>query len=227
LISPPGTRYPAHPDICLTNEEAMTDQTGAKPEEQTASPEPATAPPDARTEAADTAKLQAEIADLKDRLLRTLAELENVRRRSAREVQDERTYAVTSFAREILGIGDNLQRTIEALPKEGAEAESPVVKSLVEGVAVTAREFLKVLGKFKIRRLEPLGERFDPNFHQAMYEVPSADVASGTILEVMQAGYAIGDRVLRPALVAVAKGGPRTAPTTPPPHEAEPEPPAA
>jgi len=203
-------------------------ETGAKPDEQAAAPESAATTPANQndTGAPDAARLQAEIADLKDRLLRTLAELENVRRRSQREVQDERTYAVTAFAREILGIGDNLQRTIEALPKEGAEAESPVVKSLVEGVAVTAREFLKVLGKFKIRRLEPLGERFDPNFHQAMYEVPSPTVPTGTIVEVMQDGYAIGDRTLRPALVAVAKGGPRTAPP-PPPEEPDPEPPAA
>lgn len=205
-------------------------ETGAKPDEQAAAPESAATTPANQndTAAPDPARLQAEIADLKDRLLRTLAELENVRRRSQREVQDERTYAVTAFAREILGIGDNLQRTIEALPKEGAEAESPVVKSLVEGVAVTAREFLKVLGKFKIRRLEPLGERFDPNFHQAMYEVPSPTVPTGTIVEVMQDGYAIGDRTLRPALVAVAKGGPKTAPPPPPEEtDSEPDPPAA
>lgn len=225
----------------------MTDQSGAEKQENAASPEPADATSPAGTAsagaasagaaqggaapanqneaaAADSARLQAEVADLKDRLLRTLAELENVNRRRRIEVADAGTYAVTSFAREVLAIGDNLQRTIEALPREGADAESPVVKSLVEGVAVTAREFLKILGKFNVRRLEPLGERFDPNFHQAMYEVPTPNVPNGTIVEVHQAGYAIGDRTLRPALVGIAKGGPKT---TPAPSDATPEPPSA
>lgn len=196
----------------------MNEQTGAEKKGETASPEPGVEPtaPDNQNQAtgADIAKLEAEIAELKDRLLRTFAELENVRRRSERERADERVYAVTSFAREILGVGDNLQRTIEALPKDGAEAESPVVKSLVEGVAVTAREFLKILGKFNVRRLEPLGERFDPNFHQAMNEVAAPDVPSGTVVQVHQDGYAIGDRTLRPALVGVAKGGPKAAAKT-------------
>jgi molecular chaperone GrpE len=196
----------------------MSEQTGSKPDAKTGpeadAPEgaaPATPSADNQN-AADTAKLAAENADLKDRLLRTLAEIENVRRRTRIEVDDARTYSVNRFATEILSIGDSLQRTLDALPKEGAEAESPVVKALVEGVAVTAREFLKVLGKFNIRRLEPLGERFDPHFHQAMYEVPSPDVPTGTVVEVMQDGYAIGDRTLRPALVAVSKGGPRQSP---------------
>ncbi len=222
----------------------MTDQSGAEKQEKAASPGPAdaaspaaAAPADAaqagaapgnqNEAAADTAKLQAEIADLRDRLLRTLAELENVNRRRKIEVVDASTYAVTSFAREVLAIGDNLQRTIEALPKEGADAESPVVKSLVEGVAVTAREFLKILGKFNVRRLEPLGERFDPNFHQAMYEVPTPNVPNGTIVEVHQAGYAIGDRTLRPALVGIARGGPKTAPAPTASQDATPEPPSA
>jgi molecular chaperone GrpE len=154
--------------------------------------------------------LQAEAADLKDRLLRAHAEVENIRKRSEREKEETAKYAVTRFARDIVNVGDNFQRAIDAVPA-GAAEQDPALKSFLEGVTMTERELLNVLERHGVTRIEPLGQRFDPNFQQAMFEVQNPDVAEGTVVDVMQAGYAIGDRCLRPALVAVAKGGAKQA----------------
>ena len=132
--------------------------------------------------------------------------MENVRRRTEREKKDTARYAISNFARDVLTIGDNLKRAIDHVPAEAA-AEDPALKSFLEGVELTERELLNMLERHGVTRIEPLGERFDPNCHQAMYEVDNTDVPEGTVVEVMQAGYTIGDRCLRPALVAVAKGG--------------------
>ena len=148
--------------------------------------------------------LQVENADLKDRLLRAAAEMENMRRRFEREMADARQYAMTGFAREVLSIGDNLGRALGAVP-EGAREEGETIKTLLEGVEMTERELLRVLDKHGVKRLKPEGERFDPNFHQAMFEVEHDEAPHGTVVEVIQPGYSIGDRVLRPALVGVAK----------------------
>jgi molecular chaperone GrpE len=162
--------------------------------------------------AQEAAALAKENAELKDRVLRTLAEMENLRRRTEREVADSRTYAITSFARDLVGVADNIQRALDAVRDSGAVLEGPA-KALVDGVELTERELLKVLEKNGVKKFDPKGEKFDPNLHQAMFEVPDARVPSGSVVQVIQPGYAIGDRVLRPALVGVSKGGPKTAPT--------------
>ena len=161
---------------------------------------------------ADLDALIAENADMRDRLLRAMADMENLRRRTEREKADTARYAISNFARDVLTVGDNLKRTIDHVPAEAA-AQDPALKSFLEGVELTERELLNVLERHGVTRIEPLGQRFDPNTQQSMYEVPNADVPEGTVVEVMQAGYTIGDRCLRPALVAVAKGGAKTAPT--------------
>ena len=167
--------------------------------------------PAAETEAAapadPAAALAREAADLKDRLLRSLAEMENLRRRTERQVDDARVYGIANFARDIVGVADNMRRALDAVAPELRETADTAVKALIEGVELTERELLKVLEKHGVKKLEPLGNRFDPNLHQAMYEVPDPSVPAGTVTQVVQAGYTIGDRVLRPALVAVAKGG--------------------
>jgi molecular chaperone GrpE len=162
--------------------------------------------------------LQAEVADLKDKLLRTLAEMENLRRRTEREVADQRQYAVTAFARDMLTVGDNLRRAIEAVPKEVREGGDRTLASLIEGVEVTERGLEQSLTKFGVKRLTPKGQKFDPGFHQAMFEVESADLPPGTVVEEMQAGYAIGERVLRPALVSVSKRAKKTVEPAPGPE---------
>lgn len=151
------------------------------------------------------AALMAEAADLKDRLLRAAAEMENRARRAEREIADARQYAVTGFAREIVQVGDNLRRAIESVPPADQAERPPALGTLLEGIEATERVFLHVLTKHGVRRLEPRGEKFDANFHQAMFETEGGDAPPGTVTNVLQPGYAIGERVLRPALVSVAK----------------------
>jgi molecular chaperone GrpE len=158
------------------------------------------------------AALAKEVADYKDKLLRALADMENLRRRTDREVADTRAYAVTSLARDMVGVADNMRRALEAAGDAGMVVEGPG-KALLEGVELTERELLKVLEKHGIKRFDPQGAKFDPNLHQAMFEVPDANVPSGSVVQVIQPGYMIADRVLRPAMVGVSKGGPRTAPS--------------
>jgi len=148
-----------------------------------------------------------EAAESRDKMLRTLAEMENLRKRTAREVADARLYGITGFARDVLDIADSLQRALDAVPVETRESADPMLKTLIEGVELTERSLLNVLEKNGVKKFDPSGEKFDPNFQQAMYEVPDASVPPGTVVQVVQAGYMIGERVLRPALVAVAKGG--------------------
>jgi molecular chaperone GrpE len=154
-------------------------------------------------------KFAREASDLKDKLLRSLAEMENLRRRTEREIADSRAYAVASFARDILAVADNMARALQAPAAELRQSGDAGVKALLEGVELTERELMKVLEKHGVRKFEPHGEKFDPNLHQAMYEVAEPLLPAGTIAQVVQAGYMIGDRVLRPALVALAKGGPK------------------
>jgi molecular chaperone GrpE len=153
-----------------------------------------------------------EVAELKDKVLRTLAEMENLRRRTEREIADGRAYAITSFARDLVGVADNIRRSLDAASDAGVVSDGPA-KALVDGVELTERELLKVLEKNGVKKFDPQGSKFDPNLHQAMFEVPDAKVPSGFVVQVIQPGYMIADRVLRPALVGVSKGGPRTAPT--------------
>jgi molecular chaperone GrpE len=158
--------------------------------------------------------LTREVAEARDKVLRTLAEMENLRRRTTKEVADARSYGIASFARDVLDIADNLQRALDAVPAEAREAADPGLKALIEGVELTERSLLSTLEKNGVKKFDPSGERFDPNFQQAMYEVPDSSAPAGTVTQVVQAGYMIGDRILRPALVGVSKGGAKPAPTT-------------
>jgi molecular chaperone GrpE len=162
-------------------------------------------PDDPETGSAEA--LAKEVAETRDKMLRTLAEMENLRKRTSREVADARTYGISGFARDVLDIADNLQRALDAVPAEAKESAGPGLKALIEGVELTERSLLNALEKNGVKKFDPSGEKFDPNFQQAMYEVPDASVPAGTVVQVVQAGYTIGERVLRPALVAVAKGG--------------------
>jgi molecular chaperone GrpE len=146
-------------------------------------------PAAASVSAADqTAALAREAADLKDRLLRTLAEMENLRRRTDREIADSRQYAVASFARDLLGVADNMQRALGTLSADFRDQADPVIKSHIEGVELTERELLKVMEKHGIRKFDPQGQKFDPNLHQAMMQVPDPSVPDGTVVQVMQPG---------------------------------------
>jgi molecular chaperone GrpE len=156
------------------------------------------------------AELEAERTDLRDKLLRTLADMENLRRRTEREATDARTYAVTSFARDMLTVADNIRRALESAPQGEGQTDG-ALKALIEGIELTERDLLKTLERHGVKRLDPEGSKFDPNMHQAMFEVPNDTVPAGTVIQVIQTGYAIGERVLRPALVGVAKGGPKPA----------------
>ena len=153
--------------------------------------------------------LAKELAEAKDRTLRTLAEMENLRKRTTREIADARIYGITAFARDVLDIADNLQRALDAVPAEAKAAADPGLKALIEGVELTERSLLNTLEKNGVKKFDPTGERFDPNFQQAMYEVPDPSVPAGTVVQVVQTGYKIGERILRPALVGVSKGGAR------------------
>ena len=153
--------------------------------------------------------LKAEVAALKDRILRTMAEMENLRRRTEKEVADAKSYGVSSFARDMLTVADNLQRAQVSLPAEARGDLSTAVKSFIEGVELTERDFLSRLARFGIKPMETTGQRFDPNRHEALFELPDPSVPSGTIVKEVETGYTIADRVLRPAKVGVARGGPK------------------
>lgn len=153
--------------------------------------------------------LAAERDELKDKYLRLAAEMDNLRRRTARDVRDARTYSVSNFARDMLAVSDDLRRALDAIPAEARETADAGLKALMEGVELTERSMLSALERHGVTRLSPAGQKFDPNFHQAMFEVPNPDVPNNTVVEVVQDGYVIGDRVLRPAMVGVAKGGPK------------------
>ncbi len=160
-------------------------------------------------------KLAAENEDLKDRALRLAAEMENLRRRTAREVSDARSYAIANFARDLLAVSDNLRRALDAIPAEAKSGDDAGFRALIEGVEMTERDMLSKLERHGVKKIEPEGERFDPNFHQAMFEVPNPDVPANTVVNVVQTGYVIGERVLRPAMVGVSRGGPKAPAETP------------
>jgi molecular chaperone GrpE len=187
----------------------MADET-KKPDQEPAAggqaPAGEPAPAGAEAPATDVAALEGQIAELTDRLLRAHAEMDNLRKRTERDKEDMAKYAITKFARDVLSVGDNLQRAIAAVPA-GAAEEDPALKALIDGVAMTEREFLNALERHGVKRLYPAGEPFNPHLHQAMTEVEDREVAPGTVVQVYQPGYILEDRVLRPAMVIVAKGG--------------------
>jgi molecular chaperone GrpE len=184
--------------------------------------EPAPVEPSAEAAAAQPAPdpfavveaLNAENAQLKDRVLRVLAEMENLRRRTEREVADAKAYGVSSFARDALSFADNLARALESVPQAAHDSAEGPIKALIEGVELTARDFESMLGRHGVKKLDPQGQKFDPNFHQAMFEAPDESVPAGMVCQVVQSGWTIGERVLRPALVGVSKGAAKAAPKT-------------
>tara|TARA_R110000868_G_scaffold11751_11_gene57324 strand:- start:1230 stop:1874 length:645 start_codon:yes stop_codon:yes gene_type:complete len=162
-------------------------------------------------EAADTddpaAGPEAEIAELKDKLLRALADMENLRRRAQKDREDALKYSAANFARDMLSVGDNLRRAIESIPEEG-DPDGAALVAFIEGVALTEKDLLSALERHGIKKIEPMGEKFDPQFHEAMFEIPSPDADNGTVLQVIETGYVIHDRLLRPAKVGIAKAVP-------------------
>lgn len=175
----------------------------------TAQPENTGASPGATSPDSQEAlkKLESENTDLKDRLMRALAETENVRRRAERDLEDMRQYAVTNFAGDMLRVADNLERALDSVPAEVREGGG-AVKALIDGVELTEKEMLRSLNKHGVQPLHPLGERFDPNFHEALFEAYDPSVPSGTVNKIVETGYTIGSRLLRPAKVGVTSGGP-------------------
>jgi molecular chaperone GrpE len=197
------TQTPTRPEPA---DAAATDET-----ETTAATEAAQADSQTPDIGAVIAALEAEKTELKDKVLRTLAEMENMRRRTEREVADARTYGVTGFARDMLTVADNIRRALETIPEELRAGSEGPIKALLEGIELTERDFLKTLERHGVRKLDPAGQKFDPNLHQAMFEIEEPNMPNGTVVQVVQSGFVIGDRVLRPALVGVSKGGPRPA----------------
>ena len=189
----------------MVDESNTSENQQDQPAAETAQPAEATLSPEAMI-----AALNAEAVILKDQLLRAVAETENTRRRLTRERDETAKFAASNFARDILSVADNLRRAIEAIPAEALVGDESL-KSLYEGVAATERQLEAAFAKHNIRRIFPEGEKFDSNLHQAMFEVPGTDKPQGTIVQVLQAGYVMHDRLLRPAMVGVAKGEPRPA----------------
>ncbi|CAO3352808.1 nucleotide exchange factor GrpE [Azospirillum sp. A26] len=182
-----------------------------KPADATVEPTEATADTAAnQTDAGSpedrVAKLEAEVASLKDQLLRAMAETENTRRRAQRDREDASKFAVSSFAKELVSVADNLRRALDAVPAEGREQDD-VLKGLAVGVEATERQLFAAFDRAGIKKLDPAGEPFDPNFHQVMFEIENTGKAAGTVVQVLQPGYTIHGRLLREAMVGVAKGG--------------------
>jgi len=180
---------------------AVAPGAGGEAPSQPAAAEPAPPTPEARL-----AELEGQIADLTDRLLRAHAEMDNIRKRSEKEKSDTQKYAVTRMASDLLSVGDNLQRAMAAVPAGAADAD-PALKALLDGVSMTEREYLNVLSRHGIKPIAAKGETFNPHLHQAVMEQQNTDVAAGSILQVFQEGFTIEERVLRPSMVVVAKGG--------------------
>jgi molecular chaperone GrpE len=160
--------------------------------------------------------LKAENADLRERFVRLAADMDNLRRRTEREVKDAKSYAVSGFARDMLAVSDNLRRALDSVSAEARDTADAGLTTLIEGMEMTERSMLSALERHGVRKINPVGQKFDPNFHQAMFEMPNAEVPNNTVVQVVQDGYIIGERVLRPAMVGVAKGGPKIVETSEP-----------
>ncbi len=191
-----NTKNPADPALAANENEAASRDGGAYVDERI-------------TLEAQVGELQEQVAALKDKYLRAHAEMENTRRRAERDVADARNFSIAGFARDMLSVADNLGRALQAVDPAMREAADETLKALLEGVELTSRELAKTLEKHGVRLLDPMGQKFDPNFHQAMFEIPDDSVPAGTVKQVIQHGYAIGERVLRPAMVGVTKSQPK------------------
>ncbi|MCG8548394.1 MAG: nucleotide exchange factor GrpE [Alphaproteobacteria bacterium] len=203
----------------------MNEEKKTAPEEEapTAPGDDRPAPPGAPDAAADAPapevaspegqiqKLEAELTELRDRNLRALADAENTRRRAQREVSDARKYGASGIVQDLLNVSDNLRRALESVPAEARDRDEQL-KTLITGVEMVEKDLLAAFETHGIKKIEPLGEPFNHDFHQAMYEVENSDKPAGTVVEMLQPGYVMHDRLLRPAMVAVAKGKPETPP---------------
>ena len=153
----------------------------------------------------EIAQLKEEAASFKDRLLRTAADMDNLRKRAEREKAEATLYAATNFARDLLSVADNMQRALAAMSAEAKEAADEATQNLLTGIELTEKELLNVFQRYGIRKVDTVGSKFDPNLHQALFEMPTAEHPPGTVVQEMQSGFAIGERCLRPAMVGVAK----------------------
>ena len=192
----------------MTDKPAANDPVAPEGEAPVAAAAPELVPAEQVTAALEAA------AEFKDKHLRLLAEMENLRRRTAKEVDDARQYGIAGFARDVLAVADNMHRALATLDEEVRASADAKLISLIEGVELTERELMKTLEKNGVRKFTPQGEKFDPNLHQAMYEVPNSDVPAGHVAQVIQSGYMIGVRMLRPALVGVSKPAAKPAPAS-------------
>jgi molecular chaperone GrpE len=154
---------------------------------------------------AEIIALKEEVAAARERLLRFAAESENQKKRLEREKAEATLYAASNFARDLLAVADSLSRALFAVPEQERDIIDDVMKKFLDGIEMTERELLNVFQRHNIRRIETIGQKFDPNYHQAMFEVPTSEKPPGTVMQEVQAGYAVGERCLRPALVGVAK----------------------
>ena len=184
----------------------------ADPEIEIDAAEAAAADPE--SDADPAARLAGEVAALKEQLLRALAETENLRRRSAREREDAVKFAAVPLIKDLIGVADNLRRAVASVPAE-AVAGNEQLKTLLDGVEMTEKELQSVFARHGIERIEPMGDRLDPHVHEAMFEVPDPNVPAGTVVQVLQVGYRLRERLIRPAQVGVAKGGPGAAAGSP------------
>jgi molecular chaperone GrpE len=155
----------------------------------------------------EIAQLKEEAAQYKDRLLRTAADMENLRKRAEREKAEATLYAATNFARDLLSVADNMQRALAAVSPEARATADESTKNLLAGIELTEKDLLNVFQRYGIRKVDTVGHKFDPNMHQALFELPTNDYPPGTVVQEMQSGFAIGERCLRPAMVGVSKAG--------------------
>jgi molecular chaperone GrpE len=153
----------------------------------------------------EVVSLREEVAASKDRLLRFAAEAENTKKRLEREKAEATLYAASNFAKDLLGVADTLSRTLAAVPPEERDIIDDIMKKFLIGIEMTERELLNVFQRHNLRKMETIGQKFDPNFHQALFEVPTSEKPPGTVMQEIQSGYVVGERCLRPALVGVAK----------------------
>lgn len=181
---------------------------------ETAAPAAAETAPEAANPASESDALKAEVADLKDKLLRAMAEAENIRRRAERDTKDASQYAVASFAREMLAVADNFTRAIAACGDLPADLD-PKIKGVFDGVSATERQLLSTLERFGVKAIDTADGKFDPHLHQAIAEVPGSGKPKGSIVNVVQTGFTIGERLLRPAMVTVAADNPAPAEAAP------------
>jgi molecular chaperone GrpE len=194
----------------MADDSTATEQAAAKAQAAGETPDATSAEELAEVLAIDAreleiAQLREEAAQLKDRLLRTAADMDNLRKRAEREKAEAILYAATNFARDLLSVADNMQRALASMPPDAREKADEGTRNLLAGVEMTERELLSVFQRYNIRKVETVGSKFDPNVHQALFEMPTSDHPPGTVVQEMQSGFAIGERCLRPAMVGVAK----------------------